>query len=162
MVSGSDPRTGMSATVQYLPQAWGLALRVQVRGIAAGTRCELQVVGASGRDVPAGGWAVAAGHAWAWYPASSPFPLSGVHGFVLTTARGKVLVRVPATAVSASAPSAASPATVMPRAVRTGSSGGRSGATAAGRSSKLQEGESGGVKSSRGRPAAGVPGRVAL
>ena len=102
-VSGSDPRTGMSATVRYLPQAWGLALRVQVRGIAAGTRCELQVVGASGQDVPAGGWTVAAGHVSAWYPASSPFPASGVHGFIITTARGMVLVRVPAGADSISA-----------------------------------------------------------
>ena len=71
-VSGSDPRTGMSATVKYRRRPWGLALQVQVSGISPGTRCELQVVDARGQDVPAGGWMVAAGHAWAWYPASSP------------------------------------------------------------------------------------------
>ena len=95
-VSGSDPHTGVSATVKYLPQSWGLALRVQVSGISAGTRCGLQVVDARGQDVPAGGWTVAAGHAGAWYPASSPFPAPDVRGFVITTAQGKTLVNVPA------------------------------------------------------------------
>jgi hypothetical protein len=95
-VTGSDPRTGMSATVKYLGRPWGLALKVQVSGISPGTRCELQVVDASGRDVPAGGWMVAAGHALAWYPASSPLPVADVRGFEITTMRGKDLVRVSA------------------------------------------------------------------
>ena len=93
-VTGSDPQTGMSATVKYLVRPWGLALKVQVSGISPGTRCELQVVDASGRDVPAGGWMVAAGHAWAWYPASSPLPAADVRGFLITTAQGKDLVSV--------------------------------------------------------------------
>lgn len=96
-VTGSDPRTGMSATVKYLGRPWGLALKVQVSGISPGTRCELQVVDASGQDVPAGGWMVAAGHALAWYPASSPLPVADVRGFEITTTRGKDLVRVSAT-----------------------------------------------------------------
>jgi hypothetical protein len=95
-VTGSDSQTGMSATVKYLREPWGLALQVQVSGISPGTRCELQIVDARGQDVPAGGWTVAAGHASAWYPASSPFPASDVRGFLITTARGKDLVRVPA------------------------------------------------------------------
>ena len=93
-VTGSDPQTGMSAIVKYQPRPWGLALQVQVSGISPGTRCELQVVTASGQDVPAGGWMVAAGHAWAWYPASSALPAADVRGFLITTARGKDLVRV--------------------------------------------------------------------
>ncbi len=95
-VTGSDPQTGMSATVKYLIRPWGLALKVQVSGISPGTRCELQVVDARGRDVPAGGWMVAAGHAGAWYPASSPLPAADVRGFLITTAQGKDLVRVSA------------------------------------------------------------------
>lgn len=93
-VTGRDPQTGMSATVKYLGRPWGLALQVQVSGISPGTRCELQVVDASGQDVPAGGWVVAAGHARAWYPASSPLPVADVRGFEITTERGKDLVRV--------------------------------------------------------------------
>ena len=95
-VTGSDSRTGMSATVRYLREPWGLALLVQVSGISPGTRCELQVVGARGQDVPAGSWTVAAGHAWAWYPASSPFPAADVRGFLITSGRGQDLVRVSA------------------------------------------------------------------
>ncbi len=95
-VTGSDSRTGMSATVRYLREPWGLALQVQVSGISPGTRCELQVVGAGGQGVPAGSWTVAAGHVWAWYPASSPFRASDVRGFLITTARGENLVSVSA------------------------------------------------------------------
>ena len=95
-VTGSDSQTGMSATVKYLREPWGLALQVQVSGISPGTRCELKVVDARGQDVPAGSWTVAAGHAWAWYPASTPFPASDVRGFLITTARGKELVSVSA------------------------------------------------------------------
>jgi hypothetical protein len=95
-VTGSDPRTGMSATVKYLRQPWGLALLVQVSGISPGTRCQLQVIDASGQYVPAGGWTVAVGHARAWYPASFPFPPADVRGFRITTARGQDLVSVPA------------------------------------------------------------------
>jgi len=92
--TGRDPRTGMSATVKYLRRPWGLALQVQVSGISPGTRCELQIVDASGQDVPAGGWKVAAGHALAWYPASSGLPAADVRGFEITTIRGQDLVRV--------------------------------------------------------------------
>jgi hypothetical protein len=81
--------------VRYLWQPWGLALQVQVSGIPAGMGCELHVVGPDGREVAAGGWKVTAGHAGAWYPASSPVPGSGVHGFIVTTAAGKPLVSVP-------------------------------------------------------------------
>jgi hypothetical protein len=95
-VTGSDPQTGMSATVEYRSRPWGLLLQVQVSGVSPGTRCELQVVDASGQDVPAGGWRVAAGHAWAWYPASSPLAAANVRGFLITTTQGKDLVSVSA------------------------------------------------------------------
>jgi predicted anti-sigma-YlaC factor YlaD len=95
-VTGSDPQSGMSATVKYQSLPWGMALKVQVSGISPGTRCELQVVDASGQDVPAGGWMIVAGHAGAWYPASSPLPAGDVRGFLITTARGKHLVSVSA------------------------------------------------------------------
>jgi hypothetical protein len=93
-VHGSNPRTGAGVTVKYVPQPWGLAMDVQVSGIPAGTTCELQIIGSGGRRMVAGAWAVAGGHLGAWYPASSPLPVSGVHGFVVT-AGGKTLVSVP-------------------------------------------------------------------
>jgi hypothetical protein len=94
-VQGSNPGTGAAATVGYRPQPWGLELHVQVSGIPAGTKCELQVLGPDGREAAAGGWTVSATHPDAWYPASSPFPGSSVRGFVITTAGGQALVSVP-------------------------------------------------------------------
>jgi hypothetical protein len=92
--SGSDPRTGASASVRYLARPWGLQMQVQVSGIASGTQCELQVLSPGGRAV-AGGWTVAAGHADAWYPASASLAMSGVRGFVVATPGGTSLVSVP-------------------------------------------------------------------
>jgi anti-sigma factor RsiW len=93
-VRGSNPRTGTSAAVRYVPQSWGVGLEVQVSGIPAGTTCELRVISSRGPEVAAGGWMIAEGHAGAWYPASSPFPVSDVRAFAVTTG-GKVLVSVP-------------------------------------------------------------------
>jgi hypothetical protein len=95
MAYGRDPLTGAAATVRYLAQPWGIQMQVQVSRVSPGTRCELLVVGPGGRVV-AGGWTVAAGHSDAWYPASAPLGMPGVHGFVVASATGKVLVSVPA------------------------------------------------------------------
>jgi anti-sigma factor RsiW len=86
--------SGAAATVQYLPQPWGLQLQVQVSHIPAGTRCTLQVRTADGRLVTAGGWTVSAGHAGARYPASTSFSESAIRGFTVTSA-GTTLVRLP-------------------------------------------------------------------
>jgi hypothetical protein len=93
-VHASNPRTGAAATVRYAPQPWGLELAVQISGIPAGTTCELEIMNSRGREVAAGGWTVAGGDPGAWYPASSPFPVSDVRGFAVT-AGGKALVSVP-------------------------------------------------------------------
>ena len=91
---GSDPASGAGATVRYQPQPWGSQLQVQVSGVRAGTRCQLLVVTAGGQEATAGGWVVAAGHTWAWYPASTPFPMADVRRFLVTTSGG-TLVSVP-------------------------------------------------------------------
>jgi len=93
-VRASESRTGARAVVSYAPQPWGLALEVQVTGIPAGTKCELQVISAQGQDMVAGGWTIAGGHPGAWYPASSPFPVADVRGFAVTTG-DRTLVSVP-------------------------------------------------------------------
>jgi len=93
-VHGSNPATGAAATVRYRPQPWGVELRVQVSGIAPGTRCVVQVLGPDGREV-AGGWVVWSAGAGPWYPASAPFSVSRVRGFAVSTATGRALVSVP-------------------------------------------------------------------
>jgi hypothetical protein len=89
-----SPQTQASAIVRYAARSWGLALRVQIAGIPAGTMCELRVIGFHGHAVTAGSWTIVNDRT-NWYPASSSVPLSEVHGFVLS-AGSKTLVTVPA------------------------------------------------------------------
>jgi hypothetical protein len=92
-VRGSNPRDHASATVTYVGRPWGVQLSVQVNGIAAGTRCVLEVTDASGAESQAGSWTVAAGAGSSWYWASTSVPLTSVRAFVVTTG-AQPLVRV--------------------------------------------------------------------
>ena len=93
-VRGTDSRTHAGAVIRYRARPWGLELAVQVSGVRAGTRCWLQVTNARGQQVASGSWTVARGDPAAWYPASSPVPLSGARAFVIT-AGTRSLVTVP-------------------------------------------------------------------
>jgi hypothetical protein len=94
-VRGSNPRTGASAVVTYAGQPWGVQLHVQVKGIAAGTQCVLEVTDSGGHESEAANWIVARDDETAWYMASSSIPVTRVRGFVVT-AGGLALVRVDA------------------------------------------------------------------
>ena len=93
-VSGSDPRTHAGAVVRYAARPWGAQFEVQVTGIGAGTRCELQVIGADGQDVPSGSWTVVGGRMRAWYPASSSVPATAIRSLVITSG-GRDLLTIP-------------------------------------------------------------------
>jgi Putative zinc-finger len=93
-VQASNPATRASTMIRYQSQPWGLQVAVQISGIPVGTRCELQVVDASGHEVASGSWTVTAGHQGAWYSASSSVHLSGLRGFVITGGP-QTLVTVP-------------------------------------------------------------------
>jgi Putative zinc-finger len=93
-VRGINPRTHAIATITYRGRPWGVQLDVQVSGIPAGTRCELQVTDTRGKDVASGSWTVSSSHRGAWYAASSSVPLASVRGFVITAGTQR-LVSVP-------------------------------------------------------------------
>jgi putative zinc finger protein len=93
IAEGENQVTGAWATIRYATLPWGTKLEVQITGVAAGTRCQLEVTGPGGHDVAAGGWTIAAGHQAAWYPASVPFQADTVRGFIVST-DGKILVTV--------------------------------------------------------------------
>jgi hypothetical protein len=94
-VQGSNPRDDANAIVSYAGRPWGIQLSVQVTGVAAGTKCVLEVTESSGQESEAGSWVVAPGDEDAWYPASSSVPVKAVRGFIVT-AGARALVRVPA------------------------------------------------------------------
>jgi anti-sigma factor RsiW len=88
----ASPQTGVSATVRYAARAWGVQMIVQVRGVPAGTTCELDVISSQGQVTTAGGWTMAGGQAW--YPASSSEPLTDVRRFAVTSGP-RILVNIP-------------------------------------------------------------------
>lgn len=54
--SGSDPTTGVSASVKVSPSAWGSVLQVSAKGAPAGITCRLQAVGPGGARVDGATW----------------------------------------------------------------------------------------------------------
>jgi hypothetical protein len=83
--TGANATTGARATVRYAAERWGTELEVRVTGVPAGTRCQLRVIGAHGQGVDAGGWVIAKGSRYTWYPASVPWPAASLSGFVITS-----------------------------------------------------------------------------
>jgi anti-sigma factor RsiW len=94
-VSGTSPVTGAWAGVRYTGQPWGTKLQVSITGVAAGTHCQLLVIGADGQEVAAGGFDLAASQLSAWYSASVPLQAASLRSFEIITG-GKVLVTIPA------------------------------------------------------------------
>ncbi|MGW7539641.1 zf-HC2 domain-containing protein [Streptomyces sp. NPDC054770] len=54
--SGSDPATGVSASVKVYPSAWGSVLQVHAKGAPAGITCRLQAVGPGGARSDGATW----------------------------------------------------------------------------------------------------------
>ncbi|MFF8592205.1 anti-sigma factor family protein [Streptomyces sp. NPDC015220] len=54
--SGSDPSTGVSASVKVSPSAWGSVLQVSAKGAPAGMTCRLQAVGPGGARADGATW----------------------------------------------------------------------------------------------------------
>ncbi|MFF7881510.1 anti-sigma factor family protein [Streptomyces sp. NPDC020794] len=54
--SGSDPTTGVSASVKVSPSAWGSLLQISVRGGPAGITCRLQAVEPGGARTDSATW----------------------------------------------------------------------------------------------------------
>ncbi|MFK0158269.1 zf-HC2 domain-containing protein [Streptomyces sp. NPDC090499] len=54
--SGSDPATGVTASVRVYPAAWGSVLQVHAKGAPAGITCRLQAVGPGGARADGATW----------------------------------------------------------------------------------------------------------
>ncbi|MFF4830117.1 hypothetical protein ACFY20_46325, partial [Streptomyces sp. NPDC001312] len=54
--SGSDPTTGVTASVKVSPSAWGSVLQFSAKGAPAGITCRLQAVGAGGVRADGATW----------------------------------------------------------------------------------------------------------
>ncbi|HTX83798.1 MAG TPA: zf-HC2 domain-containing protein [Streptosporangiaceae bacterium] len=90
--------SGIAAVVDYSPTGWGTAIRIQVSGIPAGTKCQFWVVGKNGQTSYAGTWTVGSSlysHK-PWYSASSSVASGSVSSFRITSG-GRTLLKIPAT-----------------------------------------------------------------
>ncbi|MFF0832972.1 MULTISPECIES: anti-sigma factor family protein [unclassified Streptomyces] len=54
--SGTDPTTGVTASVQVSPASWGSDLQVSAKGAPPGITCRLQAVGVTGATATAATW----------------------------------------------------------------------------------------------------------
>ena len=83
------------ASIRY-PEGNGTSLWVQVTGVQVGTTCQFWVVTKDGQRLRSGAWTAWRNSDQVWYQETNPVP-SGQLAAFLITAKGQVLVRVPAT-----------------------------------------------------------------
>lgn len=97
VASAANGGTHVAAVVDYAKTPWGsTAMRVQVSGIPAGTKCQFWVLGSDGHKTYAGDWTVLRNYGQGgWYTAASRAAASSVHGFEITTG-ARVLLTIPA------------------------------------------------------------------
>jgi anti-sigma factor RsiW len=95
-VHAVDARTHVAAAVTYTPSATGTTMAVIATGIPVGTKCDFWVIRTDGRQAIAGHWTVGSWEHQAYRTASSQFKATRIRAFLITTSRGRTLVKVPA------------------------------------------------------------------
>jgi len=87
--------TGTSATIKYASEHWGNAFEVLVKGIPAGTTCELWVINTHGVRTEAAAWTVSDDEGRVWYPGSTPDSSWSISGFQITAGQRVLLTATP-------------------------------------------------------------------
>ncbi|GAA2886273.1 zf-HC2 domain-containing protein [Streptosporangium fragile] len=96
-VEGRDDTGTVRATVTAFPGQGATTVKVVLSGVAKGTRCRLDVIGAGGFRETAGNWIVdrAAYDRSGAFTGTTTIPPEGITSFEITTAAGRVLLTVP-------------------------------------------------------------------
>jgi len=87
--------TGTSATIKYASEHWGSAFEVLVKGIPAGTTCELWVTLSNGTRIDVAAWTVADDEGRVWYPGSTPDSSAAISSFQITAGHRVLLTAMP-------------------------------------------------------------------
>ena len=87
--------TGTSATIKYASEHWGSAFEVLVKGIPAGTTCELWVTLSNGTRIDVAAWTVADDEGRVWYPGSTPDSSAAISSFQITAGHRVLLEAMP-------------------------------------------------------------------
>ncbi|MFG2848560.1 anti-sigma factor family protein [Kitasatospora sp. NPDC048296] len=94
--SGSDPTTGVSASIEVSPAAWGSVLQVSAKGAPAGITCSLQAVGVTGTTATAATWQAGEYPGGAKISGTVPMSPGMISHFDIYAGNGQKLLTVPA------------------------------------------------------------------
>ncbi|GAA2271428.1 zf-HC2 domain-containing protein [Kitasatospora cystarginea] len=94
--SGTDPTTGVSATVEVSPAAWGSALQVSAKGAPPGITCSLQAVGITGTTATAATWQAGEYPGDAKISGTVPMSPGTISHFDIYAGNGQKLLTIPA------------------------------------------------------------------
>ncbi|MFF4397200.1 zf-HC2 domain-containing protein [Streptomyces sp. NPDC001480] len=94
MFSGSDPATGVSASVKVSPSAWGSVLEVSAKGAPAGITCRLQAVGPGGTRADGATWRAGAYPHGTKIPGAVAMSPGAIEHFEILADNGQKLVTI--------------------------------------------------------------------
>ncbi|MFB6568817.1 zf-HC2 domain-containing protein [Streptomyces noursei] len=94
--AGSDPTTGVSASVKVSPSAWGSVLQVSAKGAPAGITCRLQAVGAGGARADGATWRAGEYPPGTTIPGAVAMSPGAIDHFEILTGNGQKMVTIQA------------------------------------------------------------------
>ncbi|WP_028798961.1 anti-sigma factor family protein [Streptomyces sp. 142MFCol3.1] len=94
--SGSDPATGVTASVKVSPSAWGSVLQVSAKGAPAGITCRLQAVGPGGARADGATWRAGEYPPGTTIPGAIPMSPGAIEHFEIVAGDGQKLVTMQA------------------------------------------------------------------
>ncbi|MER5689820.1 anti-sigma factor [Streptomyces sp. NPDC002205] len=94
--SGSDPTTGVSASVKVSPSAWGSVLHVSAKGAPAGITCRLQAVGPGGARTDGATWRAGEYPPGTTIPGAVAMSPGAIDHFEILAGNGQKLVTIQA------------------------------------------------------------------
>ncbi|MFE3166354.1 zf-HC2 domain-containing protein [Streptomyces sp. NPDC059224] len=94
--SGSDPATGVTASVKVSPSAWGSVLLVSAKGAPAGITCRLQAVGHGGVRADGATWRAGEYPPGTTVPGAVPMSPNAIEHFEIVAGDGRKLVTIQA------------------------------------------------------------------
>ncbi|MEW2300812.1 zf-HC2 domain-containing protein [Streptomyces sp. NPDC006655] len=94
--SGSDPATGVSASVKVTPSAWGSVLQVSAKGAPAGITCRLQAVGPGGARADGASWRAGEYLRGTTIPGAVAMSPGDINHFEILAGNGQKLVTIQA------------------------------------------------------------------
>lgn len=94
--SGTDPTTGVSASVKVSPAAWGSAVQVSAKGAPPGITCKLQAVGVTGTTATAATWQAGEYPGGARISGTVPMSPETISHFAIYAGNGQKLLTISA------------------------------------------------------------------